>query len=289
MLVLALIALGIVAAVWWPWHREQRIIDQFQGPYLRVQVSPGYKYVGPLWLDRFFDRRSLMWLHRIDALNFFKSRWPDDSAPFPDLQPLQHCTGIYFDHMTVDDPLYSRRIARCPALTQLNLRRCEISGGALRGLDGHAALQEIHIVSCDGPPDVLELPAVPSLHTLKINQARFAGIDPRAAPNLRRLEAKNCRITDEGLSRLAGAPRLEVVMIPRHTIGLTDAGIDHLLQLPSLRHLDLRFQRDLTRPALERLAPLPRLQTVNVFGTQAEDELDQLREALPQAKSTYSP
>ena len=53
--------------------------------------------------------------------------------------------------------------------------------------------------------------------------------------------------------------------------------------------MDLRNNAEITRTAIERLADLPRLQTVNVFGTGGADELDELQQVLPQAKSTYSP
>ena len=86
---------------------------------------------------------------------------------------------------------------------------------------------------------------------------------------------------------LLDAPQIEVLMVPHGT--LTDAAIDDLLELQSLRYLDLRGNHRVTRKELERLADLSRLETVNLWGTIMEDpsELESVREALPQARSHW--
>jgi hypothetical protein len=143
--------------------------------------------------------------------------------------------------------------------------------------------------SCYGPESVLELPAIDSLESVRINGGPFTGFDVSRATNLLRLEAKSCRPTDDGVALLAGAPRLEVVMLAEHYGRLTDTAIDHLAQVPQLRYLEVRFHRRITRAGLERLAGMPRLRGVNVFGTAADEELAELQRVLPQARAHYDP
>ncbi len=288
-IVVVLVAFGFVAAVWWPYHRERRIIDQIRGPLgVKVSVSPVYE--GPEILEPYANREWMRWFHRVGELQFYDALWTKQQlARFPDLDPLRQCRHVRFTNMNLENAQYTKPLSRCRALQSVAIYNCELAGDALRGLDGSPILEEITIASCYGPVVALELPAASSLRAVRVNHASFSGFDVSRSPNLSRLEAKNCRIDDAGLRLLAGAPQLEVVMIPCHYGPLTDESIETFLQLPSLRHLDLRFQHQLTGPALERLAVLPRLDTVNVFHTAADEDLEGLRRVLPQAKSTYSP
>lgn len=288
-IVVALVAFGLVVAVWWPYHRERRIIDRLRGPLgVKVSVSPVYE--GPEILEPYANREWMRWFHRVGELQFYDALWTKQQlARFPDLDPLRHCRHVQFMNMSLENSLYTKPLARCTALQSVSIYNCSLAGDALRGLDGCPRLEEITIVSCYGHVVTLEVPAVSSLHSLRVNAAPFDGFDVSRCPDLRRLEAKNCRVDDAGLALLTAAPQLQIVLVPSNGRLLTDASIDHLLQLPELRYLDLRFQAQLTRPALEHLVVLPNLRSVNVFHTAADQEFDQLQQALPQAKSTYEP
>lgn len=288
-IVLTAVLLGLAAAVWWPYHCEQRIIEQLRGP-LGVKVDVARAYVGPEVLEEYAGRSWMRWFHRIGSLRFDDPHLsPQQLAYFPELSPLRNCGSITFMHMRLQDAAYTQPLVSCRELKSISIIDCELAGDALRGLDGHAGLEEISITGCYWKPVALELPAAPRLWAVRVNGATIDRFDVSRTPNLLRLEAKNCRMDDEGVAMLAAAPRLEVLMIPQHYGGLTDASIDHLLQLPELRYLDLRFQQRLSRPALERLAELPKLRTVNVHRTAADGEFDLLQQRLPQAKSTYDP
>ena len=288
-IVLTSVALGLVTAVWWPYHCEQRIVEQLQGP-LGVKVSTSPVYVGPEVLQAYADRPWMRWFQRVGELRFADPHLSQQQLRYsPDFSPLRNCRHVSFMHMRLEDAEYTQPLVRCRELKSISIIDCELAEDALRGLDGHAGLEGITITGCYWKPVTLELPAAPRLWAVRVNGATIDGLDVSRTPNLRRLEAKNCRMDDAGVALLTAAPRLEVLMIPQHYGGLTDASVDHLLQLPELRYLDLRFQQRLTRPALERLAVLPKLQTVNVHRTTADREFDRLQQSLPQAKSTYDP
>lgn len=288
-IVLTAVVLGLVTAVWWPYHCEQRIVAQLQGP-LGVKVDAVPVYVGPEVLHTYAQRPWMKWFHRVGELRFEDPHLsPQQLKYFPDLDLLRHCRTVSFTNMRLEDASYTAPFVRCRELKSISIHHCELAGDALRGLDGHAGLGEITITWCHWKPVILEMPAATRLWAIRVNDATIDGFDVSRTPNLRRLEAKNCRMGDDGVAMLAGAPRIEVLMIPNHYGPLTDECVDHLLQLPELRYLDLRFQGRLTRPALERLAALPKLKTVNVHRTAADEEFDLLQQSLPQAKSTYDP
>ncbi len=209
------------------------------------------------------------------------------AVSFPDLAPLRRCTSLKLTWIEMEDAECLRGVAACESLRTLEFMGCRLNADGLRGLDGLSDLREIRMENCSVRGDLLELPVAPSLQSFRCNHVMFRTLDVSGAPELRRVEAKNCSFSDEGVAMLLDTPHLEVLMFPNGA--LTDAAVDDLLELRSLRYLDLRHNAQMTRTAIERLADLPQLQTVNVHGTGADEELDRLQQVLPQAKSTFSP
>lgn len=286
--VLAAIVPGCFFAIWRPYHCEQRVIERLNGP-LGMSIGATHEYVGPELLRPYSNHDWMRCLQRVSELRVQDQAWPAGVTQLPSLHSLRRCEEVRFWHSAVDDRRFLSWAATCPRLKKVSFEYSKVSGDALRGLDGREGVREIRMEDCSGLASVLELPEISTLEAVRINGGPFTGVDVRGAPNLVRLEAKSCLVTDEGVALLSGAPRLEVVLLGSHDGDLTDAAIEHLAQVPRLRYLEVQFHHQITRAGLERLAGLPMLRGVNVYGTAAETELAELQRVLPQARAHYGP
>jgi hypothetical protein len=91
-----------------------------------------------------------------------------------------------------------------------------------------------------------------------------------ALPGLKKLNlGENDGVTDEALvhvGKLTGLTELVLWDAP-----MTDAGVKHLVALKELTDLDLAFATKLTTNIVADLALLPKLQRLNLAGTQVKD------------------
>ena len=291
---LAVVLAGVTLSAWWLYHCEQRVLEEIDA-LPGISVDAEYKFVGPRFLEAYAEREWMKWLGRVRSLTVYDESGQHAALPYvypsarpllkqlPRLQSLRQCQSLAVLGLTVDGNRCFQGLVMCEQLRTVQIIECDLSQDALRGLDGHGGVTSIEMENCSVDGVVLELPKVETLLSVRAKLTQFEQIDVSNTPNLRRVEAKHCGFTDEGVKMLLNAPRLEVLMASNGT--LTDAAIDDLLQLRSLRYLDLRHNGWLTRPAFERLAALPRLQIVNVYHTSADAELDELQKRLPQARS----
>lgn len=268
---------GLAFTVWWPYHREQAVIEYLESV---GTVDVDYEYRGPGILEPYADSEWLNWFRRIAQLRIDQSA--GGVADVPSLAPLRRCYDVTLIGCQVDRKTL-QRVAACPALWTLGLERCQLNAGALHGLEGHARLRDIEMVMTRLlDSDVLELPAAPRLVSFRGNfNWDMRVLDVSAVPDLLRVEVKNCGFDDEGAARLLEAPGLRVLRMPN--TGITDAAIDEVLQMESLRFLDLRLDRRLSPEQIERLAELPRLRTAAVWYAVTDEEFDELQKVLPQA------
>jgi internalin A len=127
----------------------------------------------------------------------------------------------------------------------------------LRGPLGDEFFQEVEQVHFMGPiagpgPTVETLANVATLSSLKTFSAYDVPID------------------DEGLGRLNGMPRLELLELARTAI--TDAGLEHLADLPALDSVMIRARPGtMTGRGLVGLARMPRLRSLFWVGTNFTD------------------
>ena len=291
---LVVILFGVTLSIWWPYHWEQRVLAEINARP-GIEARADYVFVGPGVLSRYADRDWMKWFGRVEELEVTGSSSPPTSASLsttgptatglPRLEPLRRFTVLRVTDVSLIDDRFLRGAVSCSHLRTIGFHRCTIERNGLRGLDGHPGVIEITMTRISVDDDVLELPHLPSLRSFRGDGARFRQLDVSGTPSLRRVEAKNCGFSDEGVEMLVAAPHLDVLMFPGGR--LTDAAIDDLLEFRSLRFLDLRFNSQVTRPALERLAELPQLRSVNVYKTGVEEELNELQKRLPQARSHW--
>ena len=290
---LVVILAGVTLSVWWPYHCEQRVLEEVDA-LPGIHAHAGYRYIGPRLFEEYADRSWMRWFGRIEELKITDSRpgMPPPSTSvgpsvtrIPNLKLLRRCTTLKLYRVPLQDRDCLKGAVACDGLRVVEFGGCQLERESLHGLDEHAGIVEIVMTSCSVDGEVLELPNLPSLRSFRGNHAWFRQLDVSQTPNLRRVEAKNCSFSDEGVRMLLEAPHLEVLMF---TYGrLTDAAIDDLVQLRSIRFLDFRWNPRLTREGVERLADLPRLTSVNVYGTGAADpDLNDLQKVLPQAQSS---
>lgn len=140
-------------------------------------------------------------------------------------------------------------LAKMPSLRELNLRACDnVTDTGLAYLaENGSALTSLDASFCDKIGD-------PALNHVS-----------QGLPLLKTLCLSACRISDEGLSQIAGAlSELEVLHIGQCS-RVTDTGVNKLADsLQKLRAIDLYGCTRVSHAALDRLLSLPRLKVLNL-------------------------
>jgi hypothetical protein len=77
--------------------------------------------------------------------------------------------------------------------------------------------------------------------------------------------------TDDDLRALAGLTQVETLRLGGWSAPLTDAGVAHLVALPSLRRLDLIQVQSITDAAMEHVAAMPALELLDITYTKISD------------------
>ncbi|KAL1129502.1 hypothetical protein AAG570_012447 [Ranatra chinensis] len=160
------------------------------------------------------------------------------------------------------------------SLKSINLSFCvNISDGGLKYLAKMSSLRELDLRSCDNVSDVgLAYLAEGGSRVSSLDVSFCDKIGDRALVhvsqglfNLRTLSMSACRISDEGLCKLAETPvELETLNIGQCD-RITDRGLARIAE--SLRHLkciDLYGCTGITSVGLEKIASLPELTTLNL-------------------------
>ncbi|XP_063222238.1 F-box/LRR-repeat protein 14 [Bacillus rossius redtenbacheri] len=142
-----------------------------------------------------------------------------------------------------------KHLARMPSLREINLRSCDnVSDAGLAHLaEGGSRVTSLDVSFCDKVTDQ-------ALH--HVSQGLF---------NLRQLSLNACRVSDDGLCRIAKTlHELEVLNIGQCS-GVTDRGLAAVADcLRSLRCIDLYGCTRISPAGLERVMKLPRLATLNL-------------------------
>ncbi len=188
-----------------------------------------------------------------------------------------------------------RSLRHSEGIVHLELRETEVSGAGLEPLTklahletlvlldrelgavgfGHLAmLSKLRHLELSGPlddPGLEGLGALVTLHSLRLS---YATLDDRVAPQLqvltklRHLDLGGTRITDEGLSALAGLGELQTLHL--HHTRVTNRGLQHLSGLAKLQELTLHAT-DLVDEGMVHLAELQQLHTLRLDRTLITD------------------
>lgn len=193
----------------------------------------------------------------------------DAAAGTPALERL----GLQ-DCQRLTDEALRHAAAGLPALASLNLSFCvSITDSGLKHVARMGSLRELNLRACDNVTDA-------GLAHLAEGGSRISSLDvsfcdkigDRALTHmsqglfrLRSLSMSACRISDEGLDRVAKAlPELESLHIGQCS-RVSDRGLAHVTAgLTRLRSIDLYGCPRITADALQRLSTLPHLQDLNL-------------------------
>jgi len=281
---LFVLVITVALSLYLPYRVEQRVLDDLTDR-LGFAVETDVEMIGPASLNAYRDQEWLAWFRRVRRVRIESNgRGNNYNLGQLHLDQLHHCDRVClaFFQIEADDMQGIRASTR---LRQLEFEYGSLTSDALLGLDGHPNLREIAIMNSEIGDRILLLPSVSTLTAFRGNGAGVFELDVSRTPDLRRIEVKNCVFDDRGAARLADAPKLEVLMMPATRI--SDAAIDDLLQLKSLRYLDLRLNNQLSAEAVAKLSALPKLGTVNLWFSVPETE--ELQQSLPQAVWRQTP
>lgn len=126
--------------------------------------------------------------------------------------------------------VHSEALEKLPRLRRLSLVHGDMDEAGARGL-GHLSLHHLELgMGHDVPPDVLA--SLPSLRGLHLSGGHAAG----ASKQLERVSYDNAY--DENIAVLADHENLRV-FTGRRAAGITNAGVEHMLEWTSLEYLEL--------------------------------------------------
>ena len=166
--------------------------------------------------------------------------------------------------------LTDRVLVRLRGLTRLQTLRLAntyVSGRGLESLKALPAIEELDLTLIEFTPEAARI--VGGLRTLK----RFRYAD----------------VSDETLAELARLPELEDLEV--WAGGLTDRGVDHLLELSKLRKLAIRGSQ-LSDAGLQRLVGLPYLESLDLChsaGSLTAAGVKRFQDQKPDCKVSFEP
>lgn len=137
-----------------------------------------------------------------------------------------------------------RHLARLPCLEDVNLRACDgVSDAGVSVLAEGGRLRALDVSFCDKVGDEALSDALGGLRSLSLSACRLSDEGLERVARLSHLETLNigqcARVTDRGLRALAGGlHQLRAIDLYGCT-GITPLGLDHVMQLPHLRVLNL--------------------------------------------------
>lgn len=212
----------------------------------------------PRWL---LDPVGVDFWHDVDALNMAYQeasgqRW-DNEQPATNIAP---------------------QLAHLPRLRFLGLTERSVNDA---GLQRVGELKQLEVLLYWDAPGVTDDGAVqfhdmPRLRYLGMSSSEIGdrGLAAFAKlPGLEGLTLQGNNITDAGLAALAGHPRLKSLWVGgQHDrpSRITNAGVQHLAQIPTLETLDLQ-NTQVTVEGLKPLQDLPALKQLYLSGSQADD------------------
>ncbi|GBP94593.1 hypothetical protein EVAR_9478_1 [Eumeta japonica] len=173
------------------------------------------------------------------------------------------------DCQRLTDEALRHAAAGLPRLRSVNLSFCvAVSDAGLRHLARLPQLEDVNLRACDGVSDagVAQLAEAGRLRALDVSFCDKVGDEALCGGlgALRSLSLSACRVTDEGLERVARLRQLETLNIGQCS-RVTDRGLralgDALLQL---RAIDLYGCTGITTHGLEYIVRLPHLKVLNL-------------------------
>jgi len=159
---------------------------------------------------------------------------------------------------------------------------------ALLGLDAFQRVTSLHLETDDAVEVLVKHPReFADVRRITLVAVTDRGLESLANStplrNLLGIEFRGSLITDNGLKCLAAGDHLRMLLIDGCS-QITDAGMAHLNELPSLSALCVRDdtgRMNLTDASLAHLAKLPRLRSLALSGGFSDVGLDHLRKLAP--------
>jgi hypothetical protein len=167
----------------------------------------------------------------------------------------------------------ARFIATLPRLKHLSLGDTSITDEGMLSLARLATLEDLGVHAPDitdrGLESVKRFPKLSSLHIRsdKLSQRAIGRLTGMSA--LRSFSIGGAQINDESLVDLAGLPNVERLSLS-YNPKISDAGLQHLAPLKKLESLDIN-DTGITDDGLHWLTALPKLQELNISSTAVTD------------------
>ena len=163
-------------------------------------------------------------------------------------------------------------LARLPKLTELNLSGARtVDDAAMTALKSSPGLVSLGLDNTSiTDAGLAEIVSIRSLKSLSVNgtsiTAQGLAMLVKSMPDLEVLHLSDTAVSDAGVQSLVECSHLTHLEL--RNCDLTDAAIESLASMQSLRVLDLAGNGDLTDAAILKLGTLPNLTSLDVSGTE---------------------
>jgi beta-lactamase regulating signal transducer with metallopeptidase domain/Leucine-rich repeat (LRR) protein len=226
-----------------------------------------------------------------------------DNSTLRPLRAFPNLKAVYLESPQITDAGLLQ-LAGLANLEELELATDRLTGAGLRNLARLRGLRYLFLHGQVSGEALTQLQAPPSLRILCVNVKPFGDVGMEAIsritqlerfsahwaeditdrgvgyltrmPNLKKLDLGSARITDEAARVLGQIRTLDYLTLP--TLGLTDAGLEHVANLENLRFLSVACftGSPLTDQTLARLAKLPKLEELTIAGAFTDEGMKSL-------------
>jgi internalin A len=304
-LVIVLVALAILPAagllwLWWPWHREQVVIESLR------QVCDAWRFSRQTmdtrpWLSRYLPEQLRYLNERAIALNLrFEKRPGNDSdlaqiasldslvaielhnlrttnQGIANLKTLDRLQWLFFYDSQFDDAAL-KQLGAMAHLERLSLVDASVTNDSVPYLSGLSKLKFLELGGSKFTDECLQYLSQPGLTTLTLSHTSITGERSQATeqiqlrlPLLRALRFDGGQIADAGIQRFT-LPLLEALSLLNTNVSgeQIDPELLHR-QMPNLKRLAFQ-DSPVTDAGVARIAAVPGLTELELTGARITDD-----------------